>query len=244
MSFRGLFLFLVLMLLPAHSQAEKMHMQVIIYPPLAYEADGYLKGVAPEVVREIQTIVGDTNPIEAVPWLRAYEDAQNKPGHALFAIVRIPKRENLFKWVGPIFEEGDYFFKLKGNPIEVNSLEDARCVDRIAVRKDGYTHQTLVDNGFDNLDVGPTYDTSYKKLEEGRVDLVLMGERTYYYMVKEAGIDPGKFERTRFKFAESGAWLAFSKDTPDATIIKWQAALDQLKVNGKWNEIMERNFKQ
>ncbi len=243
MFFRSIFFLLVCIILPVQASAEQMNMQVIIYPPLAYEQDGILKGVAPEVVREIQAIVGDENVIHAAPWLRAYEQTQTEERQALFAIVRIPEREKLFKWVGPIFGEGDYFFKRAGNPAIVNNLEDARKVGRIAVRKGGYTHQTLVAKGFTNLDISPSYESSYKKLSEGRVDLVLMGELTYSFMVKKAGLEPGRFERTGFKFNDSGAWLAFSQDVPDETIAIWQKALDQLKANGKYGAIMKRNFK-
>ncbi|QGY38693.1 transporter substrate-binding domain-containing protein [Pseudodesulfovibrio cashew] len=217
-------------------------MQVIIYPPLAYEVNGELLGVAPEVVKQIQARVGDINPIRSAPWLRAYEQAVSSPGQALFAIVRIPEREKLFKWVGPIFSEGDYFFCRKGSDVRVADLEEAKRVTRIAVRKDGYTHQALAAAGFRNLDISPSYDSSYKKLEEGRVDLVLMGERTYAYMVSKAGLDPSLFERTQCKFAESSAWLAFSRDVPDTTIARWQQALDELKSSGEYDKIMEHNF--
>lgn len=232
--------FLLLMSLPA--VAMDIDMQVIIYPPLAYEVDGELRGIAPEVVRAIQAEVGDTNPIKAAPWLRAYNEAQTERRQALFAIVRIPEREKLFKWVGPVFGEGDYFFKRDGSDLKIESLEDARRVKGIAVRKGGYTHQTLEAAGFMNLDISPTYDSSYKKLAEGRVDLVLMGERTYYYMTKNAGVDPNLFVRTDYKFNQSSAWLAFSRDVPDEFIARWQAALDKLKANGTYDEIMERNF--
>jgi polar amino acid transport system substrate-binding protein len=228
--------------LPAMAAEDKLVMQAIVYPPLVYEEGSALLGVAPEVVREMQKIVGDASRLEAVPWLRAYQRTQEEPMHAIFAIVRIPEREKLFKWVGPIFGEGDYFFKRKGSPIKVNSLADAMRVAKIAVRKDGYTHQTLEGKGFKNLDIGPTYDSSYRKLLEGRVDLVLMGELTYYYMVKHAGLDPAEFERTGYEFARSSAWLAFSRDVPDALVAKWQEALDTLKASGAYDAIMARNF--
>ena len=222
--------------------AEGIHMQSIVYPPLVSEADGTVHGVVPEVVRAIQAELGDTNPLVVMPWLRAYEQAQNGRRQALFAIVRIPEREALFKWVGPIFNEGDYFFQKRGAGLHISTLDDARKVARIAVRREGYTHQALDAKGFTNLDVGPSYDASYKKLVKGRVDLVLMGERTYYYMAKEAGLDPEVFERTDCKFAESSAWLAFSRDIPDETIVRWQKALDTIKADGSYFSIMERNF--
>jgi polar amino acid transport system substrate-binding protein len=221
----------------------QLEMQAIVYPPLVYAKDGKLWGVAPEVVKEIQKLVGDDSELKAIPWLRAYEKTQKAKMHSLFAIVRIPEREKLFKWVGPIFSEGDYFFKRKGNPLRVNNMEEAKNVKRVAVRKGGYTHQALTANGFKNLDVGPSYESSYRKLATGRVDLVLMGELTYSYMVKNAGIDPADFERTECKFDDSGAWLAFSRDVPDELVEKWQKALDTLKTNGVYASIIERNFK-
>lgn len=237
-----LFIFLLLLFQPV-AQAEEIHMQAIVYPPLVFEENGELCGVVPDVVRAIQKKIGDTNPLEVTPWLRGFNQAQNAQRQALFAIVRIPERERLFKWVGPVFGEGDYFFKLKGNAANINTLDDARKVSRIAVRKDGYTHQALKAEHFTNLDIGPTYDSSYWKLAKGRVDLVLMGERTYYHMVQQAGLNPDNFIRTNCKFADSAAWLAFSKDVPDQTIAQWQGALDQLKADGTYNAIMQRNFR-
>lgn len=230
------------LLLPVFAHAGDFEMLAIVYPPLVYADSGRLWGVAPEVVVEIQKIVGDDSPLRETPWLRGYEQTQKLPMQGLFAIVRIPEREKLFKWVGPIFGEGDYFFKRKGASLKVDTLEDARRVTRIAVRKDGYTHQALAARGFDNLDVGPTYESSYMKLVEDRVDLVLMGERTYYYMVRQAGLNPAEFERTDCKLGDSAAWLAFSLDVPDETVREWQDALDVLKASGIYQEIMDRNF--
>lgn len=232
----------LVLFLPALADGGGFAMQAIVYPPLVYADQGGVWGVAPEMVVEIQRLVGDNSPLTETPWLRAYEQTQKLPGQALFAIVRIPEREKLFKWVGPIFGEGDYFFKRRGSSLVVEDMADARAVQRIGVRKDGYTHQVLAAKGFTNLDVGPTYESSYRKLVENRVDLVLMGERTYYYMVKKAGLDPDDFQRTDCKFGDSTAWLAFSLDVPDATIQKWQDALDTLKQNGVYRKIMERNF--
>ena len=231
-----------LLLLACTARAGGFEMHAIVYPPLVYAEDDRLWGAAPEVVAEIQKLVGDDSQLKESPWLRAYEQAQRGPMQGIFAIVRIPKREHLFKWVGPIFGEGDYFFKRKGSPLKIETVADARKVSRIAVRKDGYTHLALAAGGFTNLDVGPSYESSYMKLQEGRVDLVLMGERTYYYMVKTAGLDPADFERTPCKFGDSAAWLAFSPDVPDETVASWQQALDTLKANGVYRRIMDRNF--
>lgn len=142
--------------------AKDINMHAIVYPPLVYEAGGKILGVAPDVVRAIQKELGETNPLNVMPWLRAYNMAQENERQALFAIVRIPERENLFKWIGPIFSEGDYFFQKRGGDLKIKNLDDARRVERIAVRRDGYTHQALKAKRFFNLDVGPATNSSYK----------------------------------------------------------------------------------
>jgi len=235
--------FLAVLLVPGRSTAASLQMLVIEYPPLACVESGKLSGVVPEVVRAIQARLNDTSPMIPTPWLRGYEQAQKRPMQAIFPIVRIPEREKLFKWVGPVFGEGDYFFKRKGSPLVIQTIEGAKNVGRIAVRKGAYTHQALEAAGFDNLDVGPSYCSSYRKLMEGRVDLVLLGEKTYPFMVKRHDLDPDLFERTNVKFADSTAWIAFSLDVPDATIEAWQDVLGTLWDKGTVQEIMERNFK-
>ena len=101
-------------------------MQAIVYPPLVYSKDGRLYGVATEMVVEIQKLIGDDSKLVEAPWLRAYDQTQRGPMQAMFAIVRISEREALFKWVGPIFGEDDYFFKRQGSPLEIDSLDDVR----------------------------------------------------------------------------------------------------------------------
>jgi len=41
--------------------------------------------------------------IEILPWARSYQEVQDKPNTLLFSMGRTEFRENLFKWVGPIY---------------------------------------------------------------------------------------------------------------------------------------------
>ena len=95
-------LFFARLLSPLRVAAGELEMLVINYPPLAFLESDKLMGVAPEVVEAIQARLKDTSTKTLTPWLRGYEQAQKKPMQAIFPIVRIPKREKLFKWVGQI----------------------------------------------------------------------------------------------------------------------------------------------
>lgn len=70
-------------------------------PPFQFlDASGSPTGYAVGLVREIQKRVGNTDPIEIVPWARGHNDVLKKPNIVLFSMARTAERENLFRWVG------------------------------------------------------------------------------------------------------------------------------------------------
>jgi len=68
-------------------------------PPNNYIKDGKLTGLAVEVVQEIMRRTGDAEPIEMMPWARAYRLAQSGQAGSvgLFLTARTPEREGLFQ---------------------------------------------------------------------------------------------------------------------------------------------------
>jgi len=69
----------------------------------------------------------------------------------LFSTTRTPARENLFKWVGPIFEQRQVPYKRAGSPLEIASLGDARKVAAIGTYYNDTTEQYLKNEGFTNI---------------------------------------------------------------------------------------------
>ena len=80
------------------------------FPPYNMATDGKnfaqeanIKGIAVEVVRETFKRAGVSyNLTLRFPWERIYKLALEKPGYGVFVMARLPDREALFKWVGPI----------------------------------------------------------------------------------------------------------------------------------------------
>lgn len=219
-----------------------MEFIAVAYAPLVFQKDKTLSGAVAETVFAMQKQLKDTSTVTLQPWTRAYTLATQNLNTAIFPIVRTPERESLFKWVGPLFSEGDYFFKYKEAPLSIDTLEDAKQVARIAVKENTYPHLYLRAKGFTNLDIGPSYEANYKKLVSRRVNLVFLGEKTYRYMVASQGLDPSQFVRTNYRIATSSAWLAFTPDVPDAVIAKWQNAFNRIKRNGLHKAILQRYF--
>lgn len=207
------------------------------YPPYNYEIDGKLHGISVDIVKEIQKRLNIDVDIEVLPWTRAYEIAQKKKNRALFSMARTDARERLFKWVGPISLDRVYFFKKKGSPVEIKTLDDAREVGSIGVALNTSGHLNLAALGFKNLDTIPNPILNIRKLLARRVDLVPSIEPVIVYRAKKDGIDPNLLENTGVSYTEQSLYIAFSKDVDDEVIQKWQKALDSIKQDGTYQKI-------
>lgn len=214
------------------------------YPPFSYHVDGEARGFCVEIVRRILDRLGhDDTPIVFYPWARAYMKLKTEDGHVLFPMVRSAERESLFRFVGPVFEDDVYFYRRAGSSVTVETLDDARRVGSIGVTRDDFYHQLLTGFGFANLDISASQVHDFRKLAQGRVDLVPMGERTLSSFVgRQFGLDPAMFERVGPALLRPEIFIAFSRSTPDAIVARWQGALDELKDAGVYGAIMDRYF--
>jgi polar amino acid transport system substrate-binding protein len=100
-------------------------------PPLNYVEDGVLVGPSVDIVREIQRRVGSDDEIKVYPWARAYKMALEEENIVLFSMTYTKVRYDKFKWIGPVATKRDILVAKKGSSIRINSLEDAKKVNRI-----------------------------------------------------------------------------------------------------------------
>ena len=115
---------LLINILQVFSQELKIY--TINEPPLNFIKGNKISGVATDIVREILKRTNDTSTIEAIPWSRAYNYAETEKNVILFSMGRIPQRENIFKWVGPIARKRAMLLAKSGSRIKVEKLEDAK----------------------------------------------------------------------------------------------------------------------
>lgn len=209
-------------------------------PPWGYVENGKLTGLSVEIVREILKIVKHPDNIKVYPWARAYDNILRKPNRILFSMGKSPEREPLFKWVGPIISNRCYFFKKRGAPVNIKSVEDAKSVKLISITRDFMEHRFLESKGFTNLDLTSKPELNVKKLVAGRVELITSGEIDLPYIAGNAGIDSKLIEQTNVMIYDSKLYIAFSMDFSDSEVEKWKEALDHVRRSGKYTEIRKR----
>jgi polar amino acid transport system substrate-binding protein len=201
-----------------------------------FAQDENINGIAVDIVREMFKRANVTYSLTLrFPWERVYKLALENPGYGAFVMARLPDRERLFKWVGPIGPDDWIMLAKADSKISLDTLEDARKY-RIGAYKGDAIAETLAKQGLKPIVVLRDQDNA-KKLVSGQIDLWATGDPAGRYLARQDGVNGLK---TVLRFNSAELYLALNKNVPDETVAKLQAALDQLRKDGMVDEIMGR----
>lgn len=204
--------------------------------------DGSLGGHNVEIVREIMRRLGQNHPIEPVPWARGFHMALHDPHTMLFTTARIPEREGLFKWVGPLHISRFTFYARKDDQHPIKSLEDAKEVTAIGCIAGDVREKLLLNKGFKNTVpyFGMHANTqNLKKLMAGRLDLWISSPKDALTTLANTGVNPSEIKEV-LTLSQHYEYMAFSKETSDETVATWQKTLDEIKADGTYKKIMSK----
>lgn len=201
-----------------------------------FAQDENINGIATDIVREIFKRADITYSLTLrFPWERIYKLTLEKPGYGVFVMARLPDREKLFKWVGPIGPDDWIMLAKADSKITLETLNDARKY-KIGAYKGDAIAETLAKQGLNPVVVLRDQDNA-KKLVNGQIDLWATGDPAGRYLARQEGVSGLK---TVLRFNSAELYLALNKDVPDEVVAKLQAALDQLRKEGGVDDIMAR----
>lgn len=199
-----------------------------------FAQDENINGIATDIVREIFKRADITYSLTLrFPWERIYKLTLEKPGYGVFVMARLPDREKLFKWVGPIGPDDWIMLAKADSKITLETLNDARKY-KIGAYKGDAIAETLAKQGLNPIVVLRDQDNA-KKLVNGQIDLWATGDPAGRYLARQEGVNGLK---TVLRFNSAELYLALNKDVSDETVAKLQAALDQMRKEGRVDEIM------
>ncbi|MNZ80449.1 Bacterial extracellular solute-binding protein, family 3 [compost metagenome] len=193
-----------------------------------------IDGIAVDVVQEMFKRAGIKYSLTLrFPWDRIYKLALEKPGYGVFVTSRLPEREALFKWVGPIGPD-DWVLLAKGDSkISVNSLDEAKQY-KIGAYKGDAIAEFLGKRGFDPV-LALRDQENAGKLDKGQIDLWASGDPAGRYLAKQEGVSGLK---TVLRFNTGQLYLALNHETPDEVVSKLQGALDQMRAEGYVDQVL------
>ena len=229
---------------PAHAEELSDTSLVLLtenFPPYNMAKNGKnfakednIEGIAVDIVRETFKRAGISyNLTLRFPWERIYKLALEQPGYGVFVMARLPDREALFKWVGPIGPDDWVLLAKADSKIELENLEQARRY-KIGAYKGDAIAESLDKQGLKPIVALRDQDNA-QKLMEGQIDLWATGDPAGRYLARQVGVNGLK---TVLRFNSAQLYLALNKDVPDELVARLQAALDELRNSGRIDEIM------
>jgi len=228
--------------------AQKLTIFVDEFPPFNYTKNGKIEGLSSDVVRAVLNKTKFDYTITSIPWARAYTMSQTKPNTLIFSILRINKRENLFKWIGIVAPAAYSVYTLKSrDDIKINILDDLKKYQVGTVIKDVHEHY-FTTKGFDldkfqRVAGENAYVQNYKKLLKKRIDVLPMSDAVMNFISKEQGDDPSKIIKkvyTLSAMSVGGASIAASLTTEDELVFEIRKALESFKKTHEYQLILKK----
>ena len=192
-----------------------------------------IEGIAVDILRETFKRAGISYSMTLrFPWERIYHLALENPGYGVFVAARVPEREQLFKWVGPLGPDDWVLLARANSPITLTSLEQARPY-KVGAYKGDAIALALEEKGMAPVIVLRDQDNA-RKLLAGQIDLWATGDPAGRFLARQVGISGFK---TVLRFNQAELFLALNKEVPDEVVAKLQKALDQLRAEGVVDKI-------
>ncbi|WP_417782891.1 substrate-binding periplasmic protein [Terasakiella pusilla] len=226
----------------AGAQDQTMTIFTEEWAPYNYVEDGELKGISVEIVRKLMDDVGVTANFIILPSMRSIAGFGKTPDSMFISLFRTEEREDKYHWVGPIVSSSVYFYKRADSSLKINTLEDAKGVNRVASRYAGLVHTLLRQNGFTNLeDTAKNGREVYRKLLAGRSDLGISDSPIgVKYILQQLGLPMTALTQTSVKILDMDLYIAVHKSVSPQEVKKWQAVLDRMKASGRYDQIIKK----
>lgn len=203
------------------------------FPPFSYQEDGKLQGISVDLLEKMLDMNTTLNrsEIKLLPWDQGYQMALADNNTVIFSTGRIPEREALFKWVGPISSIKVVLFALNEKHIKINSPADLRAL-KIGVVKDSAEGPVVIKAGANPGNLVERNNTTQviDMLKSGTIDAWAYPDLVGVWLADKAGLNASEYEVVYKLTKDSPLYYAFNRNTSDSTVQAFQEALNQTKM--------------
>lgn len=225
------------MLSGLNAMASALTLTTEDYPPFNIKAENGkpVSGIATDIIAEMMKRAAIPITIAMYPWERAKSLALSDGDTCVYSMVRNEKRENQYKWVGPVVSDDWALFAPQDSRIMLKTLEDARQYKLGGYHGDA-AGDYLLTRKF-QVDIASSDKMNPQKLAAGRIDLWIAGTRTGPFVASREGV---RNIKPIFVFGEARdyqMYLACHKNVPDATINQLNGILKQMQGDGTIHRI-------
>ena len=204
------------------------------YPPYNFQEDGRLQGISVDLLEKMWERIGvnlNRSTVKLLPWTEGYEKTLKENNTVLFTAFRLPEREKLFKWVGPVASGRDVLLAKNDKNFSITAPGDLKQY-KIAAIKDDVATQRLLNYGVekDDLIIETSSKPIIEMLENGTIDAWAYNELAGLWLIQQSGANASDY-KVAYVLAQGDGYYAFNKGTPDSLVQSFQQALDYIKSN-------------
>ncbi len=220
-------------------------------PPLNYAGPAGAAGFSVELLRLMVGEAGLSLDIQVQPWVRALRSAGEANNTVLFSLARLPEREPLYQWVGPISERRIVIYRLKRrSDIRFPGLEQLQGLQGLhglrvgAVRESAAAKRLLALGLQPEVDIEWAFDdaSNLRKLLAGRMDLLVMLDWAAAWHLREHKLPFASLTEVAALDTSVSYWFGLHPQGDPAVRQRLQAALDKLKRDGRYAKLRTRYF--
>ncbi|MBA6372519.1 transporter substrate-binding domain-containing protein [Colwellia sp. BRX8-4] len=227
------------------SYAQQLRFVTEDLPPFHFMgADNKPAGALVDVIEALMIKTQLSAQIEFIPFARSYDLALNNKDIFMLSLMKSTDRKDLFQWVGQIFKSKAFLVGLRNREdINISNIEEAKSFVVGTIR--GYhSEQYLKNTGFleqKNLHLSVSYKHMWSMLFEQRIDFILTNFIAVDREMKSIGFNKDDIK----PFIElhdfpGDLFIATGLKTADKTVTILSAALQQIKADGTYKNIMDK----
>ncbi|VVB67991.1 Bacterial extracellular solute-binding proteins, family 3 [uncultured archaeon] len=212
------------------------------FPPYNFQEDGRLQGISVDLLLKMwdkMDIDLNRSVVELLPWAEGYQRTLTETNTVLFSTARLPQREQLFKWAGPIGPIRNVLLAKKDRNLSITSAEDLKRYKIAAVNEDSAV-QMLLDKGMkkDDLVLERTAKSIIEMLQNGSIDAWAYGDTAGIWLIQKSGLNAIDF-KVAYELGQIDYYYAFNKETPDSIVQSFQEALDCIESSKDKNGVTD-----
>ncbi len=234
-------LWIMALALGAAQGAHALQMLTEENPPFNFTESGKLTGLSTEVVSAIGERAKLALTVTSLPWQQAYEKAQSNREACVFSTVRLPNRERVFKWVGPIAASEWALFAKKDFSGDIKKLADAKPYRIGAVAQDAKVEWlkerflTNIVTYAEDKQIPPKLTLDRKQVDA--VDLWVTGLYAEKSVAASANVSDVKLV---LKINRVDYYIACNPGVADASVKAMSEALATMKKDGSFQKIVKK----
>jgi len=203
------------------------------------------KGYCSEIISNAFKHTGMKVKFRFLPWKRAEKEVREGKSFGCYPYMISAERQKEFDFSGDIaFSRGVFFYrkdKLAKKPTW-NELSDLRQLRIGGVLGYWYEKEKIFEKAGIKIDYVAKDKLNVKKLEKGRVDLIILDEVQGWDIIKLTSKNAAHYDTLDKPLNESKLHIMVSRKYPNAKTIleKFNAGLSQFKKQPEYIEILKR----